>query len=138
MAAIEAMTRRDPEDQNFKIFFRKEHEYECHNQFPIKEMSRCMRRVYEDMLQCAAECITLERKGLAKCIQLCLDCAGICELNAQYQSRGSELNTQLCHTCAEICDACAAECRKGNTEMMRQCADICQQCADACRQMAAV
>ncbi len=94
-------------------------------------------------LQCAAICnhcassCTQEPDvaHMARCIQLDMECAALCYAAAQLMSLGSGHATRLCVICADACDACAEECGKHNNEHCRECADICRRCAEACRAM---
>jgi hypothetical protein len=86
---------------------------------------------------CASEC--LKEKGvatMARCIQLDIDCAGICRLAVGYMARGSELAAEICEVCATVCDACAQECAKHQMPHCQECAKSCRRCAEECRRMA--
>lgn len=90
---------------------------------------------------CFGECVRMDMPGMAKCIQLCRDCADVCLTNAQLMARGGDFH--ICDRCAEICDQCADECErvagqhKGeHAELLRRCAEACSRCAESCRKMA--
>ncbi|MGI8735022.1 MAG: four-helix bundle copper-binding protein [Pyrinomonadaceae bacterium] len=83
--------------------------------------------------------------GMARCIELCRDCADICLLDARFMSRGSQYHFQTCAVCADVCEACAQECERmagshggAISELMRQCAEACRRCAESCRRMASM
>ncbi|MBI2383498.1 MAG: four-helix bundle copper-binding protein [Gammaproteobacteria bacterium] len=84
--------------------------------------------------RCMLACLGEAAPGaLARCIQLDMDCAGICRLAAAFLGRSSEFANALCGLCATVCDACAQECAKYPMEHCRVCADACRVAADSCR-----
>lgn len=98
--------------------------------------SECSRVCLETINHC------LQKGGAhadAKHIQLLLDCAEICQTNANFLARGSDMHRRTCGVCAEICEKCAESCEQvdPNDEMMRHCADMCRHCAESCRKMVA-
>jgi hypothetical protein len=70
-------------------------------------------------------------------IRLLLDCAEICQTNANFMLRGSDLHGLICATCAEVCDRCAGDCDRFDDAQMKRCAETCRRCAESCREMAA-
>lgn len=87
--------------------------------------------------QCAAACLKEPNPSvMAPCIQLDMDCAGICRLAVAYMARGSELSADICELCATVCDACAQECSRHQAAHCQECAKACRRCAQECRQMA--
>ncbi len=88
---------------------------------------------------CAAACLReADPKAMARCIALDVDCAQLCRTVAGFLARGSESAVDLCQTCAEVCDACAAECARHAMKHCQDCAEACRRCADQCRQMGAM
>jgi len=91
---------------------------------------------------CSGECVRMEMKGMAECIQLCRDCADICVVNAQLMARGGEFH--ICDKCAEICKRCADACERmaaqhegEHGEVLKRCAAACRRCAESCKRIAA-
>lgn len=71
------------------------------------------------------------------------DCIELCQVAADFMTRGSPMHTSVCAAAAMIADACADSCEalqphdiSPDGEMQR-CADACRACAIACREMAA-
>ncbi|HLA74527.1 MAG TPA: four-helix bundle copper-binding protein, partial [Gammaproteobacteria bacterium] len=83
--------------------------------------------------QCAAECIRMDMTGMARCIEMCLDCTDSCLLSARYMSRNSFLHPRACSLSADACQVCMTECERMANEHEGRAADILKQCADACR-----
>ena len=101
--------------------------YEC-----IKSCIECM----TVCRQCAKACLREENlEELARCIQLDMECAGMCSAAAEQMSFESDQHKELCRLCAEACDACAAECEKHTHDHCRECAEACRRCAEECRKM---
>lgn len=74
---------------------------------------------------------------MARCIELDMQCATICEAAAALMSMGNSQAKEICRICAAICRECGEQCSKHNTEHCRECAQVCQQCATECEKMAA-
>ncbi len=74
---------------------------------------------------------------MARCIQLDLECAALCQAAAQTMSLNSSHAARICALCADACQACADECAKHEEDHCRQCAEACRACAQECRNMAA-
>jgi len=69
-------------------------------------------------------------------IRRMLDCIEICQLAADFMTRGSvSAQYEIMEACAEICLLCATSCEKISDEKMLQCAEICRKCEKACRKM---
>ena len=65
------------------------------------------------------------------------DCLQICQLNADFMIRGSELHAETCAACAEICARCAEDCASfTDDDQMQDCAEACMRCAQSCARMA--
>ena len=85
---------------------------------------------------CAVSCLAEQDvKTMARCIQLDMDCAGLCRLAASFMSRNSEFATSICSACAELCDACGEESAQHMMDHCQQCAEACRRCAAECRRM---
>ncbi len=86
---------------------------------------------------CAVACLREpDLDPLRECIRLDIDCAGICDVVADYLIRGSPFRAKACALCAEICEACAAECEKHtHARHWIACVDACRRCAEACRSL---
>lgn len=85
---------------------------------------------------CASSCLKEQDVAhMARCVQLDMECAAICQAAAQLMSLGSQYARQLMGLCAIICRACAAECRGHENDHCRECADICEACADECSRL---
>lgn len=107
-------------------------------------MNEKMKACIEQCLKCSTVCADtthycLEMGGahaeIAHVTAL-LDCAEICQTNANFMSRGSASHKETCRTCAQVCRACEKSCRDlGGAEMIR-CADECARCAESCERMA--
>lgn len=71
---------------------------------------------------------------------LLVDCAKICQLNADFMMYGSSFHGKTCSLCADICAKCAASCEDTDPKdkKMLRCADVCRKCAEACRDMASM
>ena len=70
-------------------------------------------------------------------VRLMTDCIQICQVAADFMTRGSALHLEVCGACAAICEKCAESCDAidGDDDIMHRCAQICRRCADQCRQM---
>ncbi|HZV98077.1 MAG TPA: four-helix bundle copper-binding protein, partial [Methylophilaceae bacterium] len=90
--------------------------------------------------QCAAECIRMDTPDAAECIELCLDCADICFLDARLMSRDSPYHFDTCTLCARVCNDCADACTEisdpsDSNNLLQQCAEACRRCAASCDEM---
>jgi hypothetical protein len=95
----------------------------------IEKLLRCA----DECNRCMAACLNEDDVSeMARCIELNIDCAGICMLMAGYLSRNSESSYSLLPICAEVCEACAAECSRHDMDHCQKCASICRDCAAAC------
>ena len=87
---------------------------------------------------CASSCLKEEDvKMMARCIQMDLECATVCNAAARLMSLGSKMAPEICALCATMCEACGAECAKHDNDHCRECAAACYACAEECRKMAA-
>lgn len=87
-------------------------------------------------LETVAYCLqTGDKHAEAAHIRLLLDCAELCQTNANFLLRGSDF-TRICAVCAEVCEQCAQDCEwLGGDAKLKACADACRRCAESCRQM---
>ncbi len=88
---------------------------------------------------CFEHCLQMLKEGNkdhARTAALCNDCAALCALASQVESRGGPLKQLICDACAQACDKCADECEKySNQAHMLACAAACRDCSKACREM---
>jgi hypothetical protein len=68
--------------------------------------------------------------------RLMLNCAEMCQTNANFILSSSELLMLTCGVCAEICRRCAASCEALGE--MDACVEACRSCADSCERMVAL
>lgn len=66
-------------------------------------------------------------------VKIMTDCIQICQNAADFLTRYSRFDDQICALCALICDACAISCDRFETEEMQRCAEMCRKCATYCR-----
>src|SRR5262245_976651 len=70
-------------------------------------------------------------------LRILLDCAEICQTNANLLIRNSDVHRPVCAACAAACTACASSCVQFlGDEDMKRCGEICRQCAEACTDLA--
>lgn len=87
--------------------------------------------------RCASVCIDEKKsKQLSHCIELDIDCAGICNTVATFAARNSAYAKELLDECITICHACADECEKHpEVEYCNQCAAVCNECVRECEEI---
>lgn len=68
-------------------------------------------------------------------IKLMTDCIQICQVAADFMTRGSGLHEEVCMACAKICLACAESCESIGGAAMLDCALKCRACAESCQNM---
>lgn len=107
-----------------------------------EETDRCIRRCQDCHALCTRtirHCLELggRHAGLEH-VRLLVDCAQMCEINADYMLRGSVLHERVCEVCAEACKLCAENCAQlaGDDQLLKQCVDLCRRCAESCDHMA--
>lgn len=66
-------------------------------------------------------------------VKIMIDCIQICQITADFLTRGSEMHASVCSACADICDRCANSCNAIEGTHMEACAEMCRTCADMCR-----
>lgn len=100
----------------------------------IDECEKCHRVCVETVRYC------LEKGGrhaAPKHILLLIDCAEICQTNANFMLRGSAVHQAICGACAKTCERCAESCESiGDDAQVKACAKTCRACAESCRNMA--
>ena len=104
-----------------------------------------MKQDIQTMTDCYASCLStinhcLERGGehaSKEHINLLMDCAKLCQLEADFAIRGSQHHAILSKLCADVCRRCADECEKmsDDDDVMKACAKTCRSCADTCERM---
>jgi len=91
---------------------------------------------YQTCTETTLRCLTMGGKHAeSKHINLLMDCAKICNINADFMLRNSTYYPQTCGICADICDECGDDCDKFEEDFMKECASTCRRCAEACREM---
>lgn len=92
---------------------------------------------YKTCTETTMHCLLMGgRHAKSEHVNLLMDCAKICNINADFVMRNSTYYPQTCGICADICDECGDECDKFDEDFMKECADICRRCAESCREIA--
>lgn len=102
----------------------------------IQECQDC----HEVCLESVAYCLEMGGKHAnPEHISLLLDCAEICQVNANFMLRSSPLYMRTCELVAEVCEACADSCEElSDDQVMQNCAEFCLSCSESCRDQAGV
>ncbi|MGE5533641.1 MAG: four-helix bundle copper-binding protein [Bacillota bacterium] len=108
------------------------------------EASEGVRECLEDSLECyktcsetALRCLNMGGKHAKSThLNLLIDCAKICNTNADFILRNSNYYPQTCGITADICDECADSCDRFDDDFMKECAQVCRRCAESCREVA--
>ena len=103
-----------------------------------------VRKCVQDCLDCfricnetTIRCLDLGGKhSESEHLNLLMDCARICNTNAEFMLRNSTYYPQTCGLTADICDECADTCDRFDDDFMKECASVCRRCAESCREMA--
>jgi hypothetical protein len=105
----------------------------------------------EEVRECIQDCVDCYRtcnQTLIRCLSmggkhaelehlnLIMDCARICNTNADFMIRNSTYYPQTCGLTADICDECSDVCDRFEDDFMKECASVCRRCAESCREMA--
>lgn len=99
----------------------------------IKDSLDCYQACTETTLRCLTMGgIHAEKEHL----NLLMDCAKICNTNADFMLRNSSYYPQTCGITADICDECADTCDRFEEDFMKECARVCRRCSESCREMA--
>ena len=92
---------------------------------------------YQTCTETVTKCLTAGGKHAElEHLNLLLDCAKICNTNADFILRNSTYYPQTCGITADICDECADTCDRFDDDFMKECASVCRRCAESCREMA--
>jgi hypothetical protein len=104
------------------------------------EVQQCLRDCIDSYRFCTEtvhRCLSMGgNHAEADHINLLLDCARICNTNADFMLRNSTYYPQTCGITADICDECADNCDRFDDDFMKECASVCRRCAESCREMA--
>ena len=107
--------------------------------------------ISDEVRECLDDCIDCYKtctESLTKClamggkhakfehINLLMDCAKTCSINADFILRNSTYYPQTCGITADICDECADTCDRFHDDFMKECANVCRRCSESCREMA--
>lgn len=98
----------------------------------IQDCLDCFRTCNETLIRC------LKMRGKHSKLEhlnLIMDCARICNTNADFMLRNSTYYTQTCALTADICDECGDVCDRFEDDFMKECASVCRRCAESCREM---
>jgi hypothetical protein len=103
-----------------------------------------VRECIQDCLDCfricnetTMRCLSLGGKhSESEHLNLLMDCARICNTNAEFMLRNSTYYPQTCGLTADICDECADTCDRFDDDFMKECSSVCRRCAESCREMA--
>lgn len=104
------------------------------------EVRECLKdsvECYQICVETTTRCLNMGGKhaGLEH-INLLMDCARICNINADFMLRNSTYYPQTCGITGDICDECADTCDRFDDDFMKECASVCRRCAESCREMA--
>lgn len=104
------------------------------------EVRECLRDsldCYQSCTETTAKCLKMGGKHAEyEHLNLLMDCATICNTNADFMLRNSTYYPQTCGITADICDECADTCDRFDDDFMKECASVCRHCAESCREMA--
>jgi hypothetical protein len=104
------------------------------------EVRQCLRDsldCYQSCNETILRCLSMGGKHAeSDHINLMMDCARICNTNADFIMRNSTYYPQTCGICADICDECGDNCDRFEEDFMKECASVCRRCAESCREMA--
>jgi hypothetical protein len=92
---------------------------------------------YQTCSETTIRCLTIGgQHAELEHLNLLIDCARICNTNADFMLRNSTYYPQTCGLTADICDECADTCDVFDEDFMKECASVCRRCAESCREMA--
>jgi hypothetical protein len=92
---------------------------------------------YQTCTETTIKCLTLGGKHAEpQHLNPLIDCARICNTNADFILRNSTYYPQTCGLTADICDECADMCDRFEEDFMKDCASACRRCSESCREMA--
>ncbi len=105
-----------------------------------EEVQECLRDCldcYQTCTETTVRCLSIGGKHAEiEHLNLLMDCAKICNTNADFMLRNSTYYPQTCGITADICDECADTCDRFEDDFMKECASVCRRCAESCREMA--
>lgn len=107
--------------------------------FNAVDLHNCIKLCWDTRHQCQTtltkHCLPMGGTHVADAhVNAMIDCISICQVAADFMTRGSPLHTSVCAACALICDACAESCEIfSDDKEMLHCAEMCRACAKACR-----
>jgi hypothetical protein len=104
----------------------------CMNHARFKDCIEACLKCVHMCYRCASADLQEEQHHMARCVQLNLECAAVCNATAQLMSLGSEQSVAIAKLCAEICRKCEGECRKHIMQHCQECANACHHCAVLC------
>jgi hypothetical protein len=88
---------------------------------------------------CVAHCAKLVADGKKEhhhTLQLCQDCAAICQAASRVTAKDGPMSDLIVASCADACKRCGDACEKhAGDPIMKRCADECRKCEKACREM---
>ncbi len=99
----------------------------------LKDCLDCYQTCTETTIRCLT---TGGQHSELEHLNLLMDCARICNTNADFMLRNSTYYPQICGLTADICDECADTCDRFDDDFMKECASVCRRCAESCREMA--
>jgi hypothetical protein len=108
------------------------------------EMDMAMSQCIEECVKCHRVCVDTASRAMliggehadAGRLILLMDCAQICQVNADFMLRKSYFHVQMCDICADICEWCAQSCDDLAADpLMKTCAQVCRRTALFCREM---
>lgn len=106
----------------------------------ISEVRKCIKDsidCYQTCTETITRCLTMGGKHAElEHVNLLVDCAKMCNTNADFMIRNSPYYSQTCGMTADICDECADSCDRFDEDFMKDCANMCKRCAESCREMA--
>ncbi len=92
---------------------------------------------YQTCTETTIRCLTMgDQHAEQEHLNLLMDCARICNVNADFMLRNSTYYPQTCGLTADICDECADTCDRFDDDFMKECASVCRRCAESCREIA--
>lgn len=104
------------------------------------EVRECLRDTldcYKSCTETLTKCLTISGKRVkAQHLNLLMDCARMCNTNADFILRNSPYHPQTCGITADICDECADTCDRFEEDFMKECASVCRRCSESCREVA--
>jgi hypothetical protein len=121
-------TMEDLERMQESEFLMSEEVREC-----IQDCIDCFRTCSQTMIRCLS---MGGKHAELEHVNLMMDCARICNTNADFMLRNSTYYPQTCGLTADICDECGDVCDRFEDDFMKECASVCRRCAESCREMA--